>query len=193
MRTILFLSFLLFWLNGIAQPGDDYVNARPSNEKAKENMNDLTRRERTVVGGSLGLGLSSSNGSGMFYGSLTPLLGYRVTDRLSAGVGFNYTYYKSRLYEEQIYAGIAWARFGLFNGLFACAEINQVNAPIYSLGGMTRENFPLVLAGGGISQGIEHGLGTYFQIMYDFTEEVRSPYGPIIIRGGLLIPLNKRQ
>lgn len=192
MRVFLFCSFLLFGLNGIAQP-DDYVNARPSNDSQKENMNDLTNRERTVVGGSLGLGLSSSNGSGMFYGALTPLVGYRVTERLSAGVGFNYTYYKTRLYEEQIYAGIAWARLGLFNGLFACAEIDQVNAPIYSMGSMKRESFPLVLAGGGISQGIGPGIGTYFQIMYDFTEEVRSPYGPLIIRGGILVPLSPRK
>jgi hypothetical protein len=191
MKVFIIGSFLLFGLNAFAQP-DDYVNSLPSNDKSKQSLNDLTHRERTVVGGSLGLGLSSSNGSGMFYGSLTPLVGYRVTERLSAGVGFNYTYYKSRLYEEQFYAGIAWARLGLFNGLFACAEIDQVNAPVYSMGGITRESFPLVLAGGGISQGIGHGLGSYFQIMYDFTEEARSPYGPLIIRGGLLIPLSPR-
>jgi hypothetical protein len=191
MKGFIIGSFLLFGLNAFAQP-DDYVNSLPSNDKSKQSLNDLTHRERTVVGGSLGLGLSSSNGSGMFYGSLTPLVGYRVTERLSAGVGFNYTYYKSRLYEEQFYAGIAWARLGLFNGLFACAEIDQVNAPVYSGGGITRESFPLVLAGGGISQGIGHGLGSYFQIMYDFTEEARSPYGPLIIRGGLLIPLSPR-
>jgi len=192
MKSLLFFSCLLFGLNANAQP-DDYVNSLPSNDASKENLNDLTKRERTVVGGSLGLGLSSSNGLGMFYGSLTPLVGYRVTERLSVGVGFNYTYYKSRLYEEQFYAGIAWARLGLFNGLFACAEIDQVNAPVYSLGGVARESFPLLLAGGGISQGIGHGLGTYFQIMYDFTEEERSPYGPLVIRGGLLIPLSPRQ
>jgi hypothetical protein len=193
MRVFLLCSFLLFGLNGIAQPDDDYVNALPSSDSQKENLNDLTRRERTVVGGSLGLGLSSSNGAGMFYGAITPLVGYRVTDRISAGVGFNYTYYKSRLYEEQFYAGIAWARFGLFNGLFACAEINQVNAPVYSIGGYARETFPLFLVGGGISQGIGHGLGTYFQIMYDVTEEARSPYGPLIIRGGILIPLGPKK
>jgi hypothetical protein len=49
------------------------------------------------------------------------------------------------------------------------------------------------LAGGGISQGIGHGLGTYFQIMYDFTEEERSPYGPLVIRGGILVPLGPRK
>ena len=192
MKAFLVGSFLLFGLNAFAQP-DDYVNALPSNDNSKENMRDLTHRERTVVGGSLGLGLSSSNGSGMFFASLTPLVGYRLTERLSVGGGVNFTYYKTRLYEEQIYAGIAWARLGLFNGLFACAEINQVNAPIYSFGGMQRETFPLVLAGGGISQGIGHGLGTYFQIMYDFTEEERSPYGPLVIRGGILVPLGPKK
>jgi len=193
MRVFLFCSFLLFGLKAFAQPTDDYVNSRPSNESQKENLNDLTRRERTVVGGSLGLGLSSSNGTGMFFGAITPLVGYRVTERLSAGVGFNYTYYKTRLYKEQYYAGIAWARLGLINGLFACAEINQVNAPVYSFNGSSRETFPLLLAGAGISQGIGHGIGTYFQIMYDVTEEVRSPYGPLIIRGGILVPLGPRK
>jgi hypothetical protein len=192
MRALLLGSFLLLGLNAFAQP-DDYVNSLPAQDKPADKLSDLTDRERTVVGGSLGLGLSSSNGSGMFYGSLTPLVGYRLTERLSAGVGFNYTYYKSRFSEEQFYAGIAWARLGLFNGLFACAEIDQVNAPVYSARGLTRETFPLILAGGGISQGIGHGLGSYFQIMYDFTEEVRSPYGPLIVRGGLLIPLSPRK
>jgi hypothetical protein len=192
MKAFFVGSFLLFGLRAFAQP-DDYVNSLPSNDNSRENMSDLTHRERTVVGGSLGLGLSSSNGSGMFYGAITPLVGYRLTERLSAGVGFNFTYYKTRLYEEKIYAGIAWARLGLFNGLFACAEINQVNAPSYSFGGAKRETFPLVLAGAGISQGIGHGLGSYFQIMYDLTEEERSPYGPLVIRAGLLIPLSPRK
>lgn len=192
MRTFLIGIFMVFGLSAFAQP-DDYVNSLPSNSSSKEKMSDLTRRERTVVGGSLGLGLSSFNGSGMFFASFTPLVGYRLTERLSAGGGFNYTYYKTRLNEEQIYAGIAWARFGLFNGLFACAEINQVNAPTYSIGGMRRETFPLILAGGGISQGIGLGLGTYVQIMYDFTEEERSPYGPLVIRGGILIPLGPKK
>ncbi|MFM1773197.1 MAG: hypothetical protein RLZZ71_2339 [Bacteroidota bacterium] len=193
MRALVLISFLLFGLKGIAQPTDDYVNTLPSQGQGKEKMSDLTNRERTVVGGSLGLGLSSSNGSGMFFGSITPLAGYRITERFSAGVGFNFTYYKTRLYQEQYYAGIAWARLGLFNGIFACAEINQVNAPVYSFNGSSRETFPLLLAGAGISQGIGHGLGTYFQIMYDFTEEERSPYGPLIIRGGILIPLSPKK
>jgi hypothetical protein len=193
MRAFFFCSFLLFGLKTFAQPTDDYVNSRPSNDNQKENMNDLTNRERTVVGGSLGLGLSSMNGSGMFFGAITPLVGFRVTEKLSAGVGFNYTYNKTRFSEEQIYAGIAWARLGLINGLFACAEINQVNAPTYSLNGVSRETFPLLLAGAGISQGIGHGLGSYVQIMYDVTEEVRSPYGPLVVRGGLLIPLSARK
>jgi hypothetical protein len=193
MRVFLFCSFLLFGLNAFSQPTDDYVNTLPSSEQGREKMGDLTNRERTVVGGSLGLGLSSSNGSGMFFGAITPLVGYRITERFSAGVGFNFTYYKTRLYQEQYYAGIAWARLGLFNGIFACAEINQVNAPVYSFNGSSRETFPLLLAGAGISQGIGHGLGTYFQIMYDFTEEERSPYGPLIIRGGILIPLSPKK
>jgi hypothetical protein len=88
MKAFLLGSFLLFGLNAFAQP-DDYVNSPSSNDNSKQSLNDLTHRERTVVGGSLGLGLSSSNGSGMFYGALTPLVGYRVTERLSAGVGFN--------------------------------------------------------------------------------------------------------
>jgi len=193
MRTLLFLSFLLFGLNGIAQPDDDYVNARPSNEKAKENMNDLTRRERTVVGGSLGLGLSSSNGTSMFYGALTPLVGYRISENFSAGVGVDYTYYKTQLYQEQFYAGIAWARLGLISGLFACAEIDVVNAPVYTLRGVKRETFPLMLVGGGVSQGIGHGLGTYFQILYDLNADPRSPYGPLVIRGGILVPLRPKK
>jgi hypothetical protein len=188
MRTFLLGGFLLIGLHAFAQP-DDYVNSLPSNQVAKKNMNELTDRERTVVGGSLGLGISSSNGAGMFYGALTPMVGYRITEDFSAGVGFDYTYYKSQLYEQQFYAGIAWARLGLINNLFACGEIDMVNAPVYTARGMKRETFPLMLLGGGIAQGIGHGLGTYFQILYDINGDVRSPYGPLVIRGGLLIPL----
>ena len=65
--------------------------------------------------------------------------------------------------------------------------------PVYSAAGMKRETFPLLLVGGGISQGIGHGLGTYVQIMYDLTEDVRSPYGPLIIRGGILLPLGPKK
>lgn len=192
MRTLLLPGFLLIGLHVFAQP-DDYVNSLPSYQVEKKNMNELTNRERTVVGGSLGLGLSSSNGAGMYYAAITPLVGYRITENFSAGGGFDYTYYKSQLYEEQFYSGIAWARLGLINALFACAEIDMVNAPVYTARGVRRETFPLMLLGGGVAQGIGHGLGTYFQILYDINADVRSPYGPLVIRGGILIPLSPKK
>jgi hypothetical protein len=51
---------------------------------------------RLVVGGTLGFGM----GDRVIAFNVAPIVGYRITDKLAAGIGFGYQYYKQSDYFE---------------------------------------------------------------------------------------------
>jgi hypothetical protein len=188
-KLVLICVGVVMGLSALAQPGnDDYVQPSnsPNEEKEWEAFKKLTPRERTVVGGNFSFLVGTSS-----YIFLEPQLGYRLTNRLSAGASAGYMYFGNRSYSESIYMGSGWARLGIINGLFACAEYSMVNRQSFYQANL-RETFPIFLVGGGISQGSKYGIGYSFQILYDLSEDERSPYGPLAFKAGVLIPLNKR-
>jgi hypothetical protein len=189
------LSALLICLVGILRGQEDDYLRNP--ELPKSDFHNYSKRERVVVGGNLGLGLSTNSaGQGVFYGQLMPMIGYRVTERFSAGAGVDAMIYSTSGRSNFYTSAVAWSRMGILGGFYATAELNYMNAPVYSWNGIAydvqRQSFPLFLIGAGISQGIGNGIGSYFSLLYDMTEDVRSPYGPIIFRAGLLLPLSKK-
>ena len=192
MRIFLFVILGMVGLRCLAQ-GEDYVT-QP--ELPKSDFQNYSQRERIVVGGNLGLGLSTYQGQGVFYGQLMPMVGYRVTERFSAGAGVDGMVYSTSGRTNFYTSLVAWTRMGILGGFYATTELNYMNAPVYTWNGASydveRRSFPLFLVGAGISQGIGNGIGSYFSLLYDLTEDTRSPYGPIIFRAGLLVPLQSK-
>jgi hypothetical protein len=192
MRIFLLVILAFVSLNGLAQ-GEDYAT-QP--ELPKSDFQNYSQRERIVVGGNLGLGLSTYQGQGVFYGQLMPMAGYRVTERFSVGTGLDAMLYSTSGRSNLYYSLVGWTRMGILGGFYATSELNYMNAPVYTWNGTSyeiqRESFPLFLVGAGISQGIGNGIGSYFSLLYDMTEDTRSPYGPLIFRAGLLIPLRTK-
>jgi len=190
MKKLVLVSAFVFAVFGVfAQPGNDDYVANPGGGKEDselETFRKLTPRERTVVGGNFSFLVGSSS-----FIFVEPQVGYRITNRISTGVSAGYMYVGNRNYSESIYMGSGWARLGIVNGLFACAEYTMVNRAVY-YNSQARSTFPLFLVGGGISQGGNYGIGYSFQILYDLSEDERSPYGPLAFKAGILIPLNKR-
>jgi hypothetical protein len=191
----IYLGLLLGFLSLFCQAQDEDYLTQP--ELPKSDFLNYSKRERVVVGGNLGLGLSTSSaGQGVFYGQLMPMVGYRVTERFSAGAGVDAMIYSTSGRSNFYTSLVGWSRMGILAGFYATAELNYMNAPVYAWNGVSydvqRQSFPLFLVGAGISQGIGNGIGSYFSLLYDMTEDTRSPYGPIIFRAGLLVPLRPK-
>ena len=93
--------------------------------------------ERVYFGGNLGLGFSSNS----TYVDVSPQVGYKINDRLSAGIGVTYIYYKIKYpqynfsYETSIYGGDIFSRYFFTESLFGHVETGALNldvpAPFY--------------------------------------------------------------
>lgn len=122
---------------------------------------------------------------------VSPLLGYKITDKISAGIGATYQYYhyKDRYYdlETDVYGGRIFGRY-LFNDfLFGHIEYEYLNLEAFDFQ-RRRVDVESLLAGGGYIQRISDHVGVVAMLLYNFTESVYTPYaGPFIVRVGVNI------
>ncbi len=102
--TVILLMASCLMINGVV-----YGEERP--------VSDLSPRERTFVGGFLGLQVGSFTAV-----SLNLHVGYRVTDRLSAGIAGSYHYANDSWFGESfsshMYGASAFARFRVYSDFF---------------------------------------------------------------------------
>lgn len=116
-------AFWLFVLAWISFPcttrGDD------------RDVSELPTRERIFIGGNIGF--QADNISIMF--NISPVIGYRVTNRVTAGLGLTYQYYRdsSRFGGQDysatthIYGGNVFARYLVTRYIFAQTEFEALN------------------------------------------------------------------
>jgi len=142
-------------------------------------------RNRIIVGG----------GVGLQFGTITlidvsPILGYKVTERFVPGIGLTYQYYKDTRwvpeYETNIYGGSVFARYYLWQDLFAHAEyqILSYEKLINVYGEKERVNVPGLLVGGGYRQWIGNNFAATIVILFNLNETIDSPYQNPIFRIG---------
>lgn len=116
--SLLLLQILLFSQILIAQ-------------EEEEDVKDLPTRERIFLGGNIGLQISNIN----TMVNVSPIIGYRLTNRLSPGIGLTYQYYRDSGWANQsgftavshIYGGSAFARYRILPQLFAHVEFEALN------------------------------------------------------------------
>jgi hypothetical protein len=172
------------------------VGAKPKQQKKQKP--DGFDWSRIVVGGTLGFGM----GDNTLAFSVAPVIGYRITDKLAAGIGFGYQYYKQkdffqivdyntnniyyRDYKASMMSASVWARYLIFDKLFVHAEYEhnffsfndyQFN---YNTGQIDasklRINVPSVLLGVGYRQPISENASVYIMGFYDVLQKEYSPY-----------------
>ena len=146
---------------------------------------------RFFSGGNLGLSFGSET-----YIDIEPILGYKITDHLQAGVGFKYIYDKTNYYgidyHTNIIGGMQFSRLFLFKNIFAEQEFeyNNYSQPI----GIDANNnlvyghagFPALFVGGGLYQPISGNAGFTMMVLYDLIQDPHSYYNsPLSIRGGI--------
>lgn len=138
---------LLFFLPVTAQ------DFNPPKEEKKKDKTPFWSWDKVYGGG--GIGFWSSNR--VTYFNLSPQLGYRITDRYSAGLGVTYIYVNDRNYSPSytlnIYGGSVFNRFLITDFLFAHAEYEVINGP-WDFYGNRRFNLYNVWAGGGLRQAV---------------------------------------
>ena len=166
MRKSILVSSILLLSSfvSLAQKGDYVVDE-------KSNFTD-----RIYFGGGMGL----SGGSWGTSISLSPIMGYMVSSRLSVGVGATYQYYKynSGIYDyaDNRYGGNVFARMNLFRQIFAYGNYSFLNYSYLGDSNDRRTVYRLPL-GLGFSQRM--GPRSSFNVVaaYDMLYELNGPYG----------------
>lgn len=181
---LVFLATAL--LHAQSRKGDSY----------DQSLKGLPLKERIVLGGGVGL----SFGTAQDFFSVSPMIGYRVTERMLAGTGFTYRYTKYKYYSPSIslidYGINPFLRYTIFNGIFVHTEYEYLNYeypdPV-SPEKTVRLGYDSFLAGGGFLQPIGDKAAFYVVILYNFSyQDVQqsqyTPYpNPLIIRGGITV------
>jgi len=195
IQTILLLGLLSVPMWGFSQTDSiyhkNYYQNQTSHQQPKSNWTD-----RLMIGGSLGLSFGS-----VTYISIQPLVGYRVTNNFTAGLGINYQYWSEKYYDyvlnqyytvsSNIYGGSVFGRFTVFRGLFLEGDFEANNLLAYTFDA-TNSSYttqrlwvPSLLLGGGYYGGGARG-GFYVSILYDVIQNPNSPYyGIPVIRAGV--------
>ncbi len=156
------------------------------NEPYDQSLKGVPFKDRIYLTGGLGGAFSQD----YVYIDVSPLLGYRITQRFSAGAGFTYQYinYKFWNYTSNIVGPRAFARYQLLNFLFAHAEYEHLflkYRQVDNLGNVTfvNKNVPGLLLGGGITPSIG-GSRFYLMVLYNVLEGPYTPYSNPVIRVG---------
>jgi len=164
--------------------------ARQPREKKK-----AFAKERFYLGGNFGLWFGTTT-----YIELSPLLGYKITERWHVGLGLTYIYFKGTFLDQyynvysintSVYGGRMLTRFYIMENLFAHAEyeVLYLEAPVYDINTGSyvtqRKSVPGFLVGGGYSQKMGARSAFYIMVLYNLIyDPYYSPYTNPVVRMG---------
>lgn len=145
-------------------------------EVKKEKQKPQFNGSRVFYGGSLGFSFGNVTSV-----RVNPLVGYRLTPKLSAGItalyeytGYN-TYYGKQNYNN--FGGSVFTRYRFIPQIYAHAEFNYTNYEWSdALNERYREGVPFLLLGGGFAQRVGANTYAYGQILFDVLQHENSPY-----------------
>ena len=150
-------------------------------------------KDRIFFGGNLGLQFGSAT-----YVDVSPLVGYKITEKFHAGLGATYIYFKYKdtynnlSYETSIYGGRVFGSYYFLENLFGHAEYEVLNMDIpkaITVGNSVsykyvRENVGSVLIGGGYAQRIGSNAAIILMVLWNLNDQPYSPYVNPIFRLG---------
>ena len=152
---VILLAGTLFVSGAVLAQQGDFVPDKNSNWQ-----------DRIYFGGGFGLSGGSWGGSVR----LSPIVGYMLTSRVSAGVGVTYEYYwDNRVnpkFEDNRYGGMVFTRVNLIKNIFAYADYQFINLTV-NFASEERQTIDRMPIGLGLSQPIGNRSSINFLAAYD--------------------------
>jgi len=141
----------------------------------------------------------TGGGIGLQFGNLTlvdisPLIGYKLTEKWTIGLAGTYKYYRYREYhydvKTDIYGGGVFTRYHFTDYLFGHLEFEYLSIEWYDFFlNKNRIWIESVFVGGGYRQLIGGNSWSYIMLLYNLNETPYSPYRNPIIRAGFTVGL----
>ncbi|MCB1754610.1 MAG: hypothetical protein KDJ38_03755 [Gammaproteobacteria bacterium] len=129
-----------------------------------------------------GGGIGASFGNDTSYFEVSPMIGKRLSNQLSVGVGLSYRYTKDKRIEPETssndYGMNLFTRYKITPTLFLEGAYEYINyEQHFTDGSSERKGFSSVLAGGGIQQPLGGNTSFYAAALYNFSwDQEDSPY-----------------
>lgn len=188
-KTIILSFFFILSAISLAQAQENQAIENPAVKKEEpENKPKYNWANRFFTGGGLGLQFGSYT-----YVAVSPILGYRFTDKFSGGIGVTYIYLKDRAYDfsTSVYGGKLFAEYDVFRGLAPHVEYELINQEVFDNKLNTRRRIYIdsFLVGASYTQSIGDHSGLYIMLLYNLLEDVYSPYENPVLRIGFNIGL----
>lgn len=176
MKKIIIFILIAFSFN-LAQNTD----TTKTNEPVAPSMYESQQESKVYYGGAVGFNFWGD----YFRISVEPMVGYKVTPKLSAGVKLMYEHIDDSrstvdlLYNN--YGGSIFSRYRIIPQLYAHAEFAYYNYSYkYKSGSLESETFsnwvPFLLLGGGYSQQVGQNTWLFAQALWDVIQDDNSPY-----------------
>ena len=135
-----------------------------------------------------------SAGSNQTNISIFPQVGYKITDRYSAGIGITYQYVRVKQPVDITLSNYGWSifnRFNVTNQFFAYAEFERLSFefPTGSFENTDRSSFNSLLVGAGYSEQLggraSFNVMALYNVLYDESEVPRPYNSPWVLRAGV--------
>lgn len=181
MKQISFLILLLIPFLSFSQNNENSLKGVPASE-------------RIMFGGGIGLGF----GNQQDYVVLSPVIGYKLTEKFIAGTGVSYRYTKYKGFSPAIkltdYSINPFARYMVYQNIFLQAEYEHLNYEFpLTITETTRKSFNSFMAGGGFMQPLGGQVYLFVMALYNFSYTTPQPNeyaaydSPWVIRAGINI------
>jgi outer membrane protein assembly factor BamA len=177
------ISLLLILLSTSVLPAQNFEQTPEKSHLNSAQENGFW--DRVYTGGGIGLQFGSQT-----LINVSPILGYRLTDRFSMGVGITYMYYRYKdqypdySYSSNTYGGSVFSRYLILENLFAHVEYEllrlEVRDNVSRLLG--KKDITSVLVGGGYRQMLGDRSSINLMVLYNLNETAYSPYQNPVIR-----------
>ncbi|MCB2219023.1 MAG: hypothetical protein KQI35_01420 [Bacteroidetes bacterium] len=163
-----YMIFLLLLI-----PSFYWVSAQDTLQKQKPKT---PLKDKIYFGGSIGVSFGNYSRIAVY-----PMMGYKITPKLSAGIELGYEYISDNRYTSTYntsnYGFSLFSRYRFIPQLYLHAEYSMVNYELYYIDqSRTREWVPFLFLGAGFSQQLASGIWAYAQIKFDVLQDENSPY-----------------
>jgi hypothetical protein len=140
--------------------------------KIKQEEEPVPLRKKFFTGGTGGLSFGDYT-----FVQISPILGYRLTERLAVGTGLSYIYVNYPYMEGSILGGKVFSQVMVYKTFFAHGEYELIDFT---------NNFGVVLVGAGYRQMFSERGGIDLMVLFDVNQNYRSYYDNPVIRTGFI-------
>ena len=188
LLVVLLLGMFALCANGQETQEPQQIKPKPAGHPAL--------MDKVFFGGGVNMWFSNSYS----FIELSPIVGYKVTDRFSTGVGVTYEYVKQSYYDpygrefsnsDNIWGGRVFAKYQVKGPLFLYGEYEDLRLQVYNRVADTfdRAWVPGMFLGGGLMQPLGRKGGVGIMLLYNVLyDDLRSPYNsPLVYRVSFFI------